>query len=138
MFKRGIFLLTIVISIAWVIPLFAGPNMKEGLWEITTKVEIPGMPFAMPPRTYTQCITKEDLIPQKPERSQECEMISRKIVGDTVLWTMECQTPEGTAVMNGKVTYKGETFDGETKMKTPDGTEITHHISGRRIGECKK
>ena len=39
--------------------------------------------------------------------------------------------------MNGKITYKGDRFDGEIKIKTPNGMEMTEHISGKRIGECK-
>ena len=137
MVKRFFVLLAILISLLWVSSTVASPNIKEGLWEITTKMDMPGMPIAIPPHTHTQCITKEDLVPQKPEKSMECEITSRKIVGNTVSWTMECRSKEGITIMNGKITYKGDRFDGEIKIKTPDGMEMTQHISGKRIGECK-
>jgi hypothetical protein len=60
-----------------------------------------------------------------------------KIIGNTVSWTMKCRGKEGTTIMNGRITYKGDRFDGEIKMKTPNGMEMTQHISGKRIGECK-
>ncbi len=44
--------------------------------------------------------------------------------GDTVTWMMECKTKEGPATFNGKVTYKGETFEGVVKMKQ-GGMEMT-------------
>ena len=81
-------------------------NMKEGLWQITMTIEMPGMPMQMPPKTYTHCLTKKDMVPQKEEPDQECKMVKRHIKGDTVTWVMECKTSEGTAVFNGKVTYK--------------------------------
>ncbi|HUF79587.1 MAG TPA: hypothetical protein VMN03_00515 [Burkholderiales bacterium] len=34
----------------------APPNMKEGLWEITTKMEMPGMPAGMKPQVMQQCM----------------------------------------------------------------------------------
>ncbi|MCW3135177.1 MAG: DUF3617 domain-containing protein [Methanophagales archaeon] len=111
-------------------------NMKEGLWQITMTIEMPGMPMQMPPQTYTHCLTKKDMVPQKEEPNQECRMVKRDIEGDTVIWVMECKTSEGTAVFNGKVTYKGDSFEGIIKMKQ-SGMEITQNLKGKWIGECK-
>lgn len=48
---------------------FEGPNMKEGLWEITiNNIEMPEMPMQMPPQTYTHCLTKKDMVPQKAQK----------------------------------------------------------------------
>jgi len=38
-----------------------GPNLKPGLSEITTTMDVPRMPMAMPPATRTQCYTSADL-----------------------------------------------------------------------------
>lgn len=111
-------------------------NMKEGLWQITMTLEMPGMPMQMPPQTYTHCLTKKDMVPQKEEPNQECRMVKRDIEGDTVTWVMECKTSEGTAVFNGKVTYKGDSFEGIIKMKQ-SGMEMTQNLKGKWIGECK-
>ncbi|AMM41995.1 conserved hypothetical protein, secreted [Candidatus Desulfofervidus auxilii] len=111
-------------------------NMKEGLWQITMTIEMPGMPMQMPPQTYTHCLTKKDMVPQKEEPNQECRMVKRDIEGDTVTWVMECKTSEGTAVFNGKVTYKGNSFEGIIKMKQ-SGMEMTQNLKGKWIGECK-
>jgi hypothetical protein len=122
-----------------------GPNIKDGLWEITTKVEMQGapVPFAIPEQKITQCITKKDAVPQKAETNQECKMISSKVDGDTVTWVMECNAQEGTKTHSeGRVTYKGEAFDGVTNVTvTPPGQEtmkMTQTMSGRRIGDCKQ
>ncbi len=111
-------------------------NMKEGLWQITMTMEMPGMPMQMPPQSYTHCLTKKDMVPQKEEPNQECRMVKRDIEGDTVTWVMECKTSEGTAVFNGKVTYKGDSFEGIIKMKQ-SGMEMTQNLKGKWIGECK-
>lgn len=111
-------------------------NMKEGLWEITMTMDIPGMPMKMPPQTYTHCITKKDMVPQKEEPNQECKVIKHDVKGDTVTWVVECKTPEGEAVSNGKVTYKGITFEGVVKTKHA-GMEMTQNLKGKWIGQCK-
>jgi len=112
------------------------PNMKEGLWEITMTMEMPGMPVQMPPQTHTQCITKKNMVPQKEDPNQECKMIKHDIKGDTVTWVVECETPEGKALMNGRVTYKGNTFDGTVKI-TQAGMDMTQKMKGKWIGECE-
>ncbi|MBM4341289.1 MAG: DUF3617 family protein [Deltaproteobacteria bacterium] len=112
-------------------------NMKEGLWEITAKMEMQGMPMQMPPQTNTHCLTKKDTVPQKAEPGQECKVIKHDVKGDTVTWVMECKSKEGTTVLNGKVTYKGETFDGVVKMKQTD-MEMTQNLKGKWIGKCPK
>ncbi|MDX9709788.1 MAG: hypothetical protein RBT64_09555 [Trichloromonas sp.] len=38
-------------------------DMQDGQWEITTRVEMPGIPVQIPPMTVSQCITQKDLIP---------------------------------------------------------------------------
>ncbi len=122
----GFFLLT-DISIA--------QNMKEGLWEIMMAMDMPGMPVKMPPQTYTHCLTKKDMIPQKGEPGQECKMIKHEVKGNTVTWLMECKTKEGPATFDGKVTYKGDTFDGVVKMKS-SGVDMTQNLKGKWIGKC--
>jgi hypothetical protein len=39
----------------------ATPNMKEGLWEVTVKMDMPGMPGNMPAQTTQRCVTAKDM-----------------------------------------------------------------------------
>jgi hypothetical protein len=136
--KREIIgLLAVFVSIVLFACAPAGPNMKEGLWEITTKMEIPGMPMQFPPQTHTQCLTQTDLVPTSVEPDQDCKVVKKDIKGDTVTWVMKCKTSEGTAVLNGRITYQGETFEGVVKVEQGD-TEITQTMSGRWIGTCEE
>ena len=67
------------------------PNMQEGRWEITTKMEMPGMPMNMPPMTHAQCLAKEDLVPQSSQSGDECKITNVEVSGDTVTWVMQCK-----------------------------------------------
>jgi hypothetical protein len=61
-----------------------GPNMKDGLWEITTNIEMPGMPMKMPAMTHTHCITQENAVPDNSPPAQECKIIENQKMGDIV------------------------------------------------------
>jgi hypothetical protein len=133
--------ITIVFSLVLSGFAFAEPNMQEGMWEITMKTEMPGMPMAMPPMKFTQCLTKKDLVPQKKEKNEDCKMISTKVDGNVVTWVAQCRMKDGTVDSTGKITYKGNGFDGVIKvlMDTKDTgkMEVTQYMSGQRIGDCK-
>jgi hypothetical protein len=115
----------------------SGPNMKDGLWEITVKMEMQGMPMKMPAVTHTQCITRENAVPAGSQPGQECKMIESHVNGDTVTWRMECNTPEGSAKAAGEITYTGDTFKGTVKMKM-QGMEMLQRLSGKWIGACNQ
>ena len=136
MFKRlfisfAILLTTVSFSFA-----ASGPNMKEGLWEITSTMKMQGM--NMPSHTHTQCITKNDFVPKSSQPGQECTISDYKIEGNTVTWTLKCSTQGGEMNGTGRITYMGDSFEGTMNMTMPgSGAGVTTHMTGRRIGECK-
>ena len=131
--------LTILVTTASV--SFAGSelNMQEGQWEITTKMEIPSMPMEMPPMKRTQCLMKKDIVPQSSQEGQECTISETKVTGNTVTWAMECSGgPGGNTKGNGTITYSGSSMKGTIKITdTQSNREMTSHLTGRRIGDCK-
>ena len=120
-----------------------GPNMKEGLWEITIRMDMPGMPMPMPPQTYRHCLTHKDMVPKTQEQPGQtnCREVKREVKGDTVSWVIECTAPEGAVISSGTVTYRGDAMEGAVKVRVPDGkrgaAEMTQQLSGRWVGPCK-
>ena len=112
----------------------SGPNMQEGLWEITSKMEMMGL--NMPAVKHNQCITKKNAVPDSSQQDQECKLVNTTVKGDTVKWNMVCDSPEGKSTMNGEITYHGDTFKGFLKIDM-QGMEMIQHMNGRRIGECR-
>ena len=123
----------------------AAPNMKEGLWEITARMEMAGMPAPMPPQTMQQCITKKELEdPGKTapgsQQDPRCKIADYKLQGNTASWKMACQG-EGAMSGSGSITYSGTSYSGVNKMTMSHGGQaqnMTMTYSGRHIGECKK
>ncbi|MEJ5377804.1 MAG: DUF3617 family protein [bacterium] len=114
----------------------AGPDVKEGLWEYTVETQIPGMAMKMGPQKHTYCLTKDNLVPQASEPGSKCKTVSQKVKGDTVTWKVECQTDQGKAVMDGTITYKGDTFNGVSKFSQA-GMQMEQKLSGKRLGPCR-
>ncbi len=125
----------------------AAPNMKEGLWEITTKMEMPGMPAGMPPQVVRQCITRKDLEdPSKTAptggdpRDNRCQMTGYKMQGNTATWNMACKG-ENAMTGSGSITYSGTSYSGTNKMTMTHGGQtqtMTMQYSARHLGDCKK
>jgi len=123
--------------------VFAGVNLHEGLWEITTTLEIPGMPMKIPPQIHTKCLTEKDMVkdmvPKKEDQDKNCKITDTNIKGDTVTWTVKCQG-EDAAEITGKTTYSGDTLEGTITIISDDPNvgKIINHITGKRIGDCKQ
>ena len=120
-------------------------EMPGGLWEIKTKMDIPGMPpelaAKMGNQTMTHCVkpgerkwTEQRNPHDRGDR--KCEQTDMKVEGNKVSWKMACKdgtTGEGTVTHNGKDAYKMDMTmnmqQGSMKMQT----------EGKRIADtCEK
>jgi hypothetical protein len=114
----------------------ASLNMNDGQWEITTTVDMPGMPeAARMPNTVTSCLTKSDSVPKANSEQSECKMVDQKINGNTISWNVVCKETSG----NGTITYAGDSFSGLMESTTKqDGKEmkVKMKMEGKRIGAC--
>ncbi len=130
------------VTILWAAAAFAAPNMQDGQWEITSKIDMKGMPMKMQPIKTTVCLSQKDAVPQKPQKNEDCKMISNKVEGNTVMWAMQCRDKQGNTIdSNGRITYRGASFDGsmEMDMGGKQGKQhMSQKMSGRRIGDCTK
>lgn len=139
-------LATVSIVAAVLLPVHAhaaAPNMKEGLWEITVRTEMQGMPGAMPPQTVQQCITQKELAdPSKTtpgtQGDKRCKITDYKMQGNTASWKTAC---EGELTGSGTMTYAGNSYTGmqAMSMKHEGKTlNMTVNFTGRHLGDCKK
>lgn len=135
---RALAVSVLVLAIAAPAALAADPNpVKPGKWQWTMQMEIPGMPFKMPPVKFTHCVTEEDAksaIPQD-QKNKDCKLIDHKIDGNTITWTVEC--PKQKMKGEGEITYDGDSMTGVMKMDA-DGQEMTTKYTGKYLGACDK
>jgi hypothetical protein len=140
MLNKKLIVLAILFSLIWVAG--ASAEIKDGLWEITTKVEMKGIPAQMPATTVKQCITKSNPVPQSDAKNYECKTKDHSVSGNTVTYIVECTGKNSAMLTIGETTYKGNTFDGTStttvKTKGQPDMQINNKISGKYIGPCKK
>ena len=105
----------------------AGP-MKAGKWQVTIE-------GAQGTHTVEKCVTQDESDhPQAPKmKDDDCKVDSMKVDGNTVTWKVTC--PTRGMVAEGKTTYTGDTFAGETHMKMGE-REMTQKSSGKFLGAC--
>lgn len=120
----------------------APPNMQPGMWEITTKTEMPGMPMQTPPMTMRQCYKNENMKEAKDAlpADKNCKLDDFKQNGNTVRWKVSCKMEGAPMVGVGEITYAGQSYAGTMTMKgNVEGMDVnmTNKYSAKRIGDCK-
>jgi len=120
-----------------------GPNISEGMWEITSKSRMEGLPYPMPEMSFKmkQCLTKEDFIPKTKEKEENCKITDKKISGNNVKWTVRCEDNGETSVSEGDITYTGSSYKGTIKTTVTDKNgsvmKMNSEMTGKMIGPCK-
>ena len=150
LFTAGAFALVVGVSVSL---LAQGPR-RDGNWEVTVEMDMPGMPqgMTMPPMKMTQCVTPQEAadpqksIPQRPAgrggaaNPNDCKISDYKTEGNKVSWAMACtgaQPMDGT----GEFVYAGDAYTGTMKMNIARGGQpmaMTMKYSGKRLGDCTK
>ncbi|MEO8346883.1 MAG: DUF3617 family protein [Betaproteobacteria bacterium] len=117
----------------------AAAQEKDELWEVTTKMEMPGMPMAMPPQTSRTCIAKgskeDSFIPRK---GGECKTVESNRSGGKYTFKMVCEG-RNKMVGIGEVNFAEGSYDGRMQLTgTMDGQPLnmTQAYSGKRVGAC--
>ena len=115
---------------------FAATNMRDGYWEMTTTMEMPGMPMQIPPTQMKHCFTKEDVKDQKKTiaGNENCTVTDLKETGNKVTWKMKC-SGEGAGESSGETVFNGDSFQTNMKMQA-EGQDMVMNVKAKRIGDC--
>jgi len=129
-------------------------KMKEGMYESSFKMEIPGLPAGMGGmnNTVKRCTTKEDLEKGKdpfrdPKHGNDtsCELKNVKSSGNTMSYEMVCPKEGMTATT--ELVFSDNNVKGVTKMKMggeraqkmpPGMGDMTMNFESKYLGPCTK
>jgi Protein of unknown function (DUF3617) len=107
-------------------------------WEITTKMEMPGMPFQMPASTHKVCIGKgNEKDPRQSSKDKDCEVIDSKISGNKTSWKMRCNRNGEVMTGSGEQTTTADSYQGTIHLSgKSEGRDMnmTQTYSGKRVG----
>ena len=129
-----------IVALAFLaLPALAASPQKPGKWQMKMEMDIPGMPFKMPPIVTTVCLSEEDV--NNPEKSlpkdskSDCKVGDYKIDGNKVTWTIDC--PKQKTKGEGEITYTDDSYAGTMTMHVED-QEMKAKYSGKFLGACDK
>lgn len=112
---------------------------KDELWDVTMKMEMAGMPFAMPAQTSRVCVEKGNdagLVPKNEK--EDCQVLDQKRSGNKFTFRVAC-TGKNPMTGSGEFTYATDSYDGRMQMKgTAEGQpfDMTQTVSGKKVGNC--
>lgn len=111
---------------------------SDDQYDLTIRMEIPGMPMAMPPMSQRLCVRKgandSDYVPQR----ENCRVSDAVRAGSRLTFKMTCT---GTDAMSGTgdFVFSATGYDGQMRLRGKmDGQDMnmTQHIAARRSGAC--
>jgi hypothetical protein len=130
----------LLLGTSWAVFAQGSSPMREGMWEINSKLVIPGMGEA-PPMKHQQCVTAamikdpQSALPKMD--NNDCKISDFKLEADTATYTMTCTQPTAVTA-TGEIKYSGsDAYTGTLKL---DGAGQAFMLSydAKRIGDCPK
>ena len=124
----------------FVVALTASPGaLAQGAddqWEISSKMEMPGMPMSMPAQMMRGCVAKnakdDELIPKQGD----CKVVDSKRTGNKLSYKMTCTTPEPSTI-EGETQFGSGAYEGKMRMTmTSSKQSMQMTYSGKRVGAC--
>ena len=116
----------------------ADPQGKDELWDVTSKMEIPGMSMAMPAQTRRVCIARGDDAGAIP-RNEGCTVVDTRRVSNKLTYRMDCKGGNNDYTATGESTPSAGGFQGTMRMAGKmDGQQMDMSMtySGVRAGNC--
>ncbi|MDR2014132.1 MAG: DUF3617 domain-containing protein [Azoarcus sp.] len=122
----------------WLLAMFSLNAVAEPgeYWEMTTKVEMPGMPMAMPAQTYKICVGpgKQGDPGAVQQKDSDCQYSDMQRSGNTVKFKGTCTDKSGSKMtMTGEITSDSNSFKSVTQMQT-QGLSMNMTSNGKRVG----
>jgi len=122
--------------------LRAETALREGLWEVSVRMEIGGQPASSEPLVTRQCITQQtaqDLINQLAGTAAGCQVNNLQQEGNRASWDLIC-SGQVDVKGSGELTLSSSGFDGSLDAWVGmGGKSIPVHqtFSARRAGDCQ-
>jgi hypothetical protein len=133
----SIALLTLALS--WTALAQTQSPMRPGNWQITMKMNMPGL-GEMPPMTQTQCVTPamvkdpQSAVPKGPD-GNDCKISEYKFTSNTATYRLSCSKPMPMTML-GEMKYNGTDAYTGTMTMDASGQKMTMGFDAKRVGEC--
>jgi hypothetical protein len=132
----------VILAAALALPAYAmADGLQPGMYRVTS--QSPGEK----PETSEQCITQKDIdesLSALGEKDPNCKVLDMKRTASEASYRTVCSSNGMKVATQAKLTFTRDTFDGQLNVDisgTPSGGIDNGgkiHMTGKRIGACKK
>ena len=132
----------LVLGLTWTALAQMQSPMREGNWEVTMKMSMPGMTTELPPMKQVQCVTAEMIkdpmasVPKGPGGG-DCKVSDYKFTANTATYTMVCTKPAPMTAV-GEMKYSGTDAYTGTLVVDSGGQKMSMAYDAKRLGDCPK
>ena len=105
-------------------------------WEISSRMEMPGMAISVPAQVVKICVGKNGKDDEFIPKQKDCKIVDSKRTGNKYTYKMACAGSD-PATMEGEVVFGTGAYEGKMQMtmtKTNESMRMTY--SGQRVGSC--
>jgi hypothetical protein len=132
----------VALGLSWTATAESPSPLREGNWEVTTKMKIAGMNMEAPPMKQTVCVTADMLKDPASMLGRipgaDCKMTDYKLEASSATYKLTCTQPvQITGV--GEIKYSGgDGYTGTLVLDMGSGQTVTLNTDAKRIGDCPK
>ncbi len=119
----------------------AGPDIREGMWEVSVLAEVGGQPLTAAPMVVRQCINNQsvqDLMAQMGGAGA-CQISDFQQTGNRAHWNIACSGAMDVSG-TGETEIAGDQFTGRMNLVvTMSGQSLpmVQNFQAKRVGECQ-
>jgi hypothetical protein len=123
-----------LVPVLLAIPFGAAAQNTGELWEISSQMNIPGMPAGMGAQTQRVCQGDDPERRAASDKDQkDCKVTDKKQTATRLQVTMTCK--QGTITIDQQYNAARTEFKGSMKMNSKEG-DFTVNTTGRKVGAC--
>jgi hypothetical protein len=129
--KRAIALLALILVPA--AAFAATPSLAPGLWQVTSKSAMVGMPVNMPARTTKVCLTAAQLAEpwkqfEAAAKQQGCTISDMSVDAHSAHWKLKCKGSDGMSGSGSSQFADAHQFKGRTTLRMTESGQTMHMV----------
>jgi Protein of unknown function (DUF3617) len=120
----------------------AGPDIREGMWEVSVLAEVGGQPLTAAPMVVRQCISNQSVqgLMAQMGGAGACLISDFKQTGNRARWNITCSGPMAVSG-TGETEITGDQFTGRMNLvvtMSAQSLPMVQNFEAKRVGECQQ
>jgi hypothetical protein len=119
----------------------AGPDIREGLWEVSLEAEMGGQPMTAAPMVVRQCISNQSIqaLMAQIGGAGACQISDFQQSGNRARWNLSC-SGEPQVSGTGETEIAADQFIGRMNLvvtMSGQSLPLVQNFRAQRVGQCE-